>query len=866
MNSLEIRQKFFDFFVKRQHEQVASSPLIPAQDPTLLFTNAGMNQFKDCFLGLETRSYKRAVSFQKCIRAGGKHNDLENVGFTKRHLTFFEMMGNFSFGDYFKQDAIQFAWDFLTKELGLSVEKLYASVYYKDEEAYEIWHKQIGLTADHIVKLGEADNFWQMGDTGPCGPCTEIYIDRGIALGCGQQTCAPGCSCDRFLEIWNLVFMQYNRQPDGTDLLLAQKGVDTGMGFERLMVVLQEKDSVYDTDVFMPLIRELEKLSGTSYEKSNPTVRAAFCVLADHVRSASFAIADGCIPSNEGRGYVLRKIIRRAALFSQKLSQKPLLPDLAIALIKQMGSLYPELIEQQKLIITLLSGEVEKFAINLVNGQELLRKYVQESLDGKSLSGEHIFKLYDTFGFPLEITKVIAHESCVTLDLEGFDRCMEQQRLQSGKKMKAAVSLQLPEAIVTHFTGYHEIETQGTIIALIQDNQLVNSVSAGSLCSLITDKSPFYVECGGQVSDKAEYSIDGISVQVKSLKKIGQAIVAEIETPKALAVGETVLQKVDAHFRTNTMKNHTATHLLQAALVSVCGKHIKQAGSLVTADYLRFDFTASEQLTSEQVVRIEQIVNDEIRKNILLTITQTTYKDAMARGVTAFFGDKYNPENVRVVEVPQISAELCGGTHVKATGDIGCFKITELSSLSAGTRRIVAVTGEKAIQLFQETYALIKNIAQEFKVKPEAVFALIKKLKEQQKNAQAEIKECKQALWKMQLPNLIQAVSVAGSVPFLIQQFEKMTVEELKEAVLALAKVKPGFYLFVSRTEEGTRYNLYALLSPEIQATFSIKAIAEILKENTHFQGGIQGNSLQGSCHSFTASVEQALRSYLAAE
>ncbi len=845
MNSLEIRQKFFDFFSKFQHTIVPSSSLIPAQDPTLLFANAGMNQFKDCFLGKENRSYKRAVTIQKCIRAGGKHNDLENVGFTKRHLTFFEMMGNFSFGDYFKKEAISFAWDFLTKEIGLDSEKLYASVFREDQEAYDIWLKSIGLPSNRIIKLGEADNFWQMGDTGPCGPCSEIYFDRGLSFGCKKEDCLPGCSCDRFLEIWNLVFMQFDRQPNGKDILLSQTGVDTGMGLERLMVVVQNKDSVYETDIFAPLLAGIEELSGVSYDQAPQDIKTAFCVLADHIRSASFAIADGCMPSNEGRGYVLRKIIRRAALFSQKISDKNIFPELIQFLVLSMGKIYPELIAQQKLIIALLENETEKFALNLIHGQELLKKYVKESVDQRTLSGENAFKLYDTYGFPIEITKVIVQESNYTVDIPGFEKQMEIQRAQSGKKQKAVFAA-LPSNIITLFTGYTELITEAKIIALLVDNELVDQVEKNKTCWVITDKSPFYVECGGQVSDQAKIFINTVPAAVNNLKKIDKAIAAEIITPFQICIGDTVMQSVDSQSRIDSMKNHTATHLLQAALVSVFGKSIKQAGSLVVPDYLRFDFSYHESITAEQLMAIELIVNQKIRENIITEITTTTYNNAIGQGVTAFFGDKYNPDNVRVVTIPGFSAELCGGTHVRATGDIGCFKIIEFSSLSVGVKRIVALTGQKAIELYLESFALSKHLSQEFKVKPNFVFDAVKKLKDQTKMLQFEVKALKKELLQSQIPSLIQNIPLIGSLPLLIHTFSTATLEELKEIAGDLIKRKSGFYLLFGG--QGEKLFCFGLVSADCKISFSLQDFSLFLSEQYSFKGGTNKNSFYGSC------------------
>lgn len=805
MKSLEIRQKFFNYFKKQGHTQIASSSLIPAQDPTLLFTNAGMNQFKDLFLGLEKRKYTRAVSIQKCIRAGGKHNDLDNVGFTKRHLTFFEMMGNFSFGDYFKKEAIQFAWDFLTKEMNLNPELLYASVYKDDQQAYDIWHTIIGLPEKRIVRLGEADNFWQMGDTGPCGPCTEIYIDRNSCIWpnqCANPTnCAPGCSCDRFLEIWNLVFMQFNRQQDGTDVPLAQTGVDTGMGLERLCAVMQNKDSVYETDLFIPIIQATEKLTGITYVSASAPIQAAFKVLADHIRSSTFAIADGCTPSNEGRGYVLRKIIRRAALFAQKLSGKNIFPELAETVVQEFGALYPELITSRLLIRQLLTSEIEKFSLNLVNGQSILQGYFKQA-PHKIIPGDQAFKLYDTYGFPLELTQVIAQEHGFTVDTVGFQSAMERQRLQSGKKVTLKHEIVVPDALQTEFTGYTELVTPTRITGLIWNDQLVSQVPEGEICWVITEKSPLYVECGGQINDTALMMVGHRQAEITDIKKINKAIAFACVAPTQLQIDQQLTITVNERIRRATMKNHTATHLLQAALQVTLGTHVKQAGSVVTPDYLRFDFTHHAPLTLDEITRIEAIVNEKIMENIPLAITNTTYKKAIDTGVIAFFGEKYNPESVRVVRIADVSAELCGGTHVRATGDIGCFKITESTALSAGVRRIAAVTGPKALELFQQDFNLIKKISQDLKVSVEQLAQAIETQKHNLQEAQRSNKQLKKELFITSIPTILtQAHTLNNGTTLLHATMHDASLTELKEyAELILAK-KSGVTVLTSTTE-----------------------------------------------------------------
>lgn len=858
MKAQQLRTLFVDYFVKHGHTHVPSSSLIPAQDPTLLFANAGMNQFKDIFLGKEKRSYTRATTIQKCIRAGGKHNDLENVGFTKRHLTFFEMLGNFSFGDYFKEDAITYAWEFLTKNVGLDPQKLYASVFREDDEAYEIWHKKIGLPTTKIVRLGEADNFWQMGDTGPCGPCSEIYIDRGIAFGCGAPECAPGCSCDRFLEIWNLVFMQFNRQADGTKLPLQQKGVDTGMGLERLALVVQNKDSVFQTDEFMTLIAALEKLSGVSYEKADKVTKAAFHVLADHVRSTSCAIADGCMPSNEGRGYVLRKIIRRAAMFARKLKDESIFAQLVPTVIETLGKTYPELIKNQALITKTLSSETEKFSHNLTRGQEILAGYFSQQEKSKIITGEQAFTLYDTYGFPLELTNVIAQERGYSVDAAGFETYMEQQRQQSGKKQEAGKE-QLPDlGLTTEFTGYQELTTNTTISGLICRATQVETVPAGERCWIVTPQSPLYVECGGQVSDEGFVSLGTTQTAILGLKKVGKAIACEIITPAPLTVGSEVTLSVNKERRLATMRNHTATHILQSALMKVLGKEIKQAGSLVTPEYLRFDFNWSEQISPEQIKEIETMVNTAILANIPVSIQNTTLQKASEQGVIAFFGEKYNPESVRVVKIPEVSAELCGGTHVTATGDIGCFKITE--STSIGARRLVGVTGLGAVKLFQEYFGVVKALSHEYKVPHQELVPAISQQQETLKLEQKNLEKWQQQWYKAMVPQWVSTVETVKQVPFGYVEISELNPKLLRDIGQDLLKAQPGFYVIVSKT--GERVTFLATLAPALVANLSLKDFAAFVG-TLGLKGGANANAVQGGGAVMPQDLQGKIRGWL---
>lgn len=844
MKSIEIRTKFFDFFIKRSHEKVASSSLIPAQDPTLLFANAGMNQFKDVFLGKEKRSYTRAVSIQKCVRAGGKHNDLDNVGFTKRHLTFFEMMGNFSFGDYFKKDAIEFAWDFLTKELKLPTEHMHATVYKDDDESYNLWRDVIGLPENKIHRLGAKDNFWQMGDTGPCGPCSEIHIDRGPDWGC-KELCGPACDCDRFLEIWNLVFMQYDRQPDGSDKLLKQTGVDTGMGLERLCSVVQNVDSVYQTDLFTPIIQRIEDLTGKIYAQQDSLTRAAFHVLADHIRSTSFLIADGCAPSNEGRGYVLRKIIRRAALFTQKLTDASIFPELSKVVVEEMSPISPELKTNQAIIFSILTSEVEKFAANLIRGQHILRDYFKENAATKRINGNQAFKLYDTYGFPLELIKLMADEQGFSVDIQGFEQEMARQKEQSGKKSEDMLDhIKELENVTTEFTGYQELETPSKITALVCGHNVVQKVPAGMECYVITEKSPFFIVGGGQVPDQGWLMIQRYKIPLISVRYINNAIAAHIKAPIDLEVGIPVTSIVNKELRVNAMKNHTATHMLQAALIEVLGNTIKQSGSLVHPDYLRFDFTYHENLSAETVKKVEDIVNAKIEEDIPVSIEYMPMNEAIKRGALAFFGDKYNPEQVRMVNIPHFSVELCGGTHVHRTGEIGVFKITEVSALSAGHRRLVAVTGPRAVELFQDTFNTVKQLAQDFKVKRDELIQAIGKQKESIKELQQQIKQLKKQAWKSQIPAWINAVELINGISFLFLHLNDMSAEELREMVTELLSKKPAFYFAISNSEG--KYIFVCMIPSTMTEQLNLKEFGSWLKTTQQLSGGGNQTSLQG--------------------
>ena len=722
MKSAEIREAFLSFFEQKGHTRVASSSLIPGNDPTLLFTNAGMNQFKDCFLGLEKRAYTRAATSQKCVRAGGKHNDLENVGYTARHHTFFEMLGNFSFGDYFKRDAIHFAWEFLTgdKWLNLPKEKLWVTVYATDDEAYDIWNKEIGVPVERMIRIGDnkgapyaSDNFWTMGDTGPCGPCTEIFFDHGDHIWGGPPG-SPEEDGDRYIEIWNNVFMQFNRTADGVLHPLPAPSVDTGMGLERISAVLQHVNSNYEIDLFQSLLNAAAKAIGCANEG-----QASLNVVADHIRSCGFLVADGVTPSNEGRGYVLRRIIRRACRHGNKLGAKgSFFYQIVAALVAEMGDAFPELKQQQSHIERVLKTEEEQFAKTLEQGLKILEQDLAE-LKGTVIPGEVIFKLYDTFGFPMDLTGDIARERELTLDEEGFEREMEEQR----KRARSASAFGMDYNSVvkvdsdTAFLGYQGTSGSGKIIALFKDGQAVDSLSEGDEGVVVLDQTPFYAESGGQVGDCGFLEGAGVRFDVRDTTKAGGAFLHHgVAVKGGLSVDTSVRAEVDASVRQATALNHSATHLLHAALRQVLGEHVTQKGSLVDSQRLRFDFSHFEAITPAQLKELETIVNREVRANSEVETLETDIETAKAKGAMALFGEKYG-DQVRVLSMGgDFSVELCGGTHVKRTGDIGLFKIISESGVAAGVRRIEAVTGAAAFaylngaeEQLKEAAALVKG-------------------------------------------------------------------------------------------------------------------------------------------------------------
>ncbi|MCP4010707.1 MAG: alanine--tRNA ligase, partial [Proteobacteria bacterium] len=716
MKTSEIRQKFIDYFVANDHKEVPSSPLIPGNDPTLLFTNAGMVQFKETFLGQEKRDYVRAVTSQRCVRAGGKHNDLENVGYTARHHTFFEMLGNFSFGDYFKQDAIRFAWDLLTVEFGLPAERLWVTVFEEDDEAADIWVNEIGVAPERVTRIGAKDNFWQMGDTGPCGPCSEIFYDHGEAVPGGPPG-TPEEDGDRFVEIWNLVFMQYNKDEQGTLNPLPRPSVDTGMGLERMAAVLQHVHSNYEIDLFENLINDAARVLGVPATKENKSLR----VIADHIRATAFLIVDGVTPSNEGRGYVLRRIIRRAIRHGyQQGMKRPFMHLLVPALIREMGDTYSELKQNQATIERVLEKENTKFIETLAQGIEILDAEFAR-LEGAVLPGEVVFKLYDTFGFPFDLTADYAREHNITLDKAGFDKAMtgQRDRARAAKKFDAEAQLVI-DTKSTRFTGYTDLSVQAEVVAMGQADKQTEKLAAGDRGAIILNQTSFYAESGGQAGDKGILRAQGAEFRVDDTQYLANKVIAHIGqvVTGEFSAGNTVKALVNHEDRGRCAANHSVTHLMHAALKNILGEHVQQKGSQVMAGRMRFDFSHFEPVTAQEIRQIEDMVNEQIRANLSVDTSEMALDEAKARGAAALFGEKYEAD-VRVVEMGDFSLELCGGTHVSATGDIGLFKILSETGIAAGVRRIEVLTGQAALDQVHAEYDALKAAMLRLNTTPE---------------------------------------------------------------------------------------------------------------------------------------------------
>ena len=754
MTGNDVRKKFLDYFKKHHHEVVRSSSLVPQDDPTLLFTNAGMVQFKRAFLGEENRGYNRATSSQKCVRAGGKHNDLENVGYTARHHTFFEMLGNFSFGDYFKERAIDFGWDLLTNGYGLPADKLWVSIYLDDDEAFDIWHKNIGVPEDMIKRFGEEDNFWAMGDTGPCGPCSEIHLDRGPSHGCGKPDCQLGCECDRYLEIWNLVFMQFNRDESGTLTPLPKPSIDTGLGLERMVSILQDTSTNFEIDLMYPIIQKTEELSEKAFGESTDS-DVAMKVIADHSRAAAFLISDGVFPSNEGRGYVLRRIMRRAIRYGRIIGlTRPFLHQTARVVFDIMKPAYPELLEASSFITNVIKNEELRFIETLDTGLRLLKDTLSDLEAGgrNQIPGEVIFKLYDTYGFPVDIVRDVVREKDFTLDMAGFDKAMDVQRAQSRSKssfteISDAFKKLTSEGVTAEFVGHTQTKLSSKVILLVRDGQEVEEADSGDHVEIVTEATPFYGEAGGQIGDTGRISTSAFDVEVTDTVKDPTGLIIHRGQVRSgqITIGQTVELAVDNEKRMATQRSHTATHILHAVLRDVLGDHVKQAGSLVAPDRLRFDFSHFSQVDSQTLDRIEAMVNERISENISSQTVEMPAEEAFQSGAMALFEEKYG-DRVRVVSLADFSKELCGGTHAERTGNIGLFKIIGESSVASGIRRIEALTGKEAVAQMQKTAHLLQDTANLLKDTPETVPSKVDKLMGEQKILEKEIDRLKTKL------------------------------------------------------------------------------------------------------------------------
>ena len=784
----EIRQSFLDFFHSKGHTVVESSSLVPENDPTLLFTNAGMNQFKDVFLGNEKRPYTRATTAQRCVRAGGKHNDLENVGYTARHHTFFEMMGNFSFGDYFKQDAIKFGWEYLTSPqwLGLPKEKLYVTVYETDDEAYNIWHDEVGVPAEHIIRIGDnkgapyaSDNFWAMGDTGPCGPCTEIFYDHGDHIWGGLPG-SPEEDGDRFIEVWNIVFMQFNRHADGTMEKLPKPSVDTGMGLERMTAVLQHVNSNYEIDIFQTLIKTIAELLNVT-DLNNKSLR----VIADHIRSCAYLIADGVVPSNEGRGYVLRRIIRRAVRHGNILGAKgAFFYELVPTLAKVMGHAGEIISQKQAHIQKTLKAEEEQFARTLERGLALLEDELAKVANNQ-LSGEVAFKLYDTYGFPLDLTADVCRERNIAIDEKGFEAEMQAQR----ERAKASSNFGMDYNNVikvegqTQFKGYETLNTDATVVALFSNGESVNEIKSGENAVVILDQTAFYGESGGQVGDSGLIFSEICNFQVNDTQKYGQVFghIGQL-TSGSLKVGDKVKAEVEAQRRHAITLNHSATHLLHSALREVLGNHVAQKGSLVNEQVLRFDFSQPEAINKAQLAEIERIVNRKVRENIQVVIEQMDIESAKAKGAMALFGEKYG-DVVRVVDMSDFSIELCGGTHVNQTGDIGLFKITSEGAVAAGVRRVEAVTGENALAWLHNLQQIAQNSAEVLKTDVASLVEKIQQLQDKAKRTEKELEQLKTKQASQAGADLAKQAEQINGVNVVVQQIDNVDAKALRTMV-----------------------------------------------------------------------------------
>jgi len=859
MKSNEIRNRFLQYFQSQGHEVVASSTLVPANDPTLLFTNAGMVQFKELFLGQEQRSYTRATTSQRCVRAGGKHNDLENVGYTARHHTFFEMLGNFSFGDYFKREAINYAWTFLTGELGLPAEKLWITVFRDDDEAADIWLNEIGVSAERFSRLGEKDNFWAMGDTGPCGPCSEIFYDHGASVPGGPPG-SPEEDGDRYIEIWNLVFMQFDRQVDGSLVPLPKPSVDTGMGLERLAAVLQGVHSNYEIDLFQQLLSAAAGITNIQ-DTTNTSLR----VIADHIRSCAFLITDGVQPSNEGRGYVLRRIIRRAVRHGYQLGVKDVFfYRLVPALVQEMGDAYPELARAQARVERSLREEEEQFARTLDNGMAILNTAISD-LEGKVIPGDTVFRLYDTYGFPVDLTADVAREHELTLDLDGFERAMavQKQQARAASQFNAVEKLSIDLKTGTEFTGYDSLAGDARVLAIYEAGKQVDSLTGQSEALLILDRSPFYAESGGQVGDRGVLQAGGAAneavFEISDTQKQGDHFLHKgVLRRGSLNVGDAVSAQVEADNRHAIMLNHSATHLLHAALRAVLGDHVTQKGSLVSAERLRFDFSHNAPLSQQEVQAIENLVNQQIMQNHLVSKELMSMDQAMEKGALALFGEKYGDE-VRVVRMGEFSTELCGGTHVQRTGDIGLFKLLTESGIASGVRRVEAVTGQGALAYIAREEGVLREVAELFKSNADNLIDKARQLVDNNRRLEKELAQLKVKLASASGNDIADGAIEVSGVKLLVKHVQGFNSKTLRDTVDQIKNRLGTGVIVLANTDDG-KVSLVAGVTKDL--TDRVKAgdlVNEVARQVGGKGGGRADMAMAGG--SDASALPQALES-----
>jgi alanyl-tRNA synthetase len=866
MKSSEVRTAFLEYFRSKDHRIVPSAPLTPKHDPTLLFVNAGMVQFKSIFLGDEKSPFSRATSCQKCMRAGGKHSDLENVGHTARHHTFFEMLGNFSFGDYFKKDAMLFAWELLTECFKLPEEKLYASVYEEDDEAARLWSKVVGLPDDRIVRLGAKDNFWQMGDTGPCGPCSEIIIDQGETFGCGKPDCKAGCDCDRYLELWNLVFMQYNRDESGNLTPLPKPSIDTGMGLERITAALQHKKTNFDTDLFAPVIAAIESFSHVTYG-NDPSKDISIKVIADHIRAITFLLSEGLMPSNDGRGYVLRRIMRRASRHAKLLGvEGSFLYRLVDSVADAMGDIYPELVNEKERASKLLLFEEERFSRTLEQGMRILDDIMDavKKTGRNTIPGSELFRLYDTFGFPLDLARDIAMDNMLLIDEDGFHREMEVQRERARaswvgeEEAVSSIYRELKSEIgETVFVGYDTLESESTIRAIISGGKVVREANQGDTVEILLDKTPFYGESGGQVGDVGIVSSDGAEADVIATKKEAglHVHIVKIRTGR-LHVWDSVRCAVDTERRMAIARNHTATHLLHAALRTVVGEHVKQAGSYVSPERMRFDFSHFYQVDRKEIEAIEDMVNENILSNIKVETEIKDIKDAIKSGVIALFGEKYG-ENVRVVSVPGVSAELCGGTHCRSTGDIGMFIVLSESSVASGIRRIEALTGKPALDYLKQKRSEVEQIRSVLKT--DRPLEKVEKLLDDIKSMEKEIQKLKTTSARDVISDALKDARELAGVKVVRMRQDGLNTNELRLlADNVKDRLKSGIIVVSSVTD--SQAAIVCMVTKDLTDRYNAGEIVKSISRIAGGRGGGKPDMAQGGTKDI-AKLDEALQS-----